>query len=323
MDVIAAKYLPLLNSKFDEVFNTIAPQTLYSPAHYALTLGGKRMRPLLCLMAAELFNPNYAVALPQAVGLELFHTFTLVHDDIMDAAPLRRNQPTVFTKWSTNTAILSGDAMFAFAYQHIAQCNPVILPQVLEAFNKAAIGVCEGQQYDMDFAVSDTVTLPLYITMISQKTAVLVAAALQIGALVGGASAEQAEHLYDFGLNMGIAFQLQDDILDLYGDADKVGKQVGGDILENKKTVLYLKALELASPEAREELIDWYSGPTYNAPEKLAAVTAIFNGCGVLTEAQILKNEYQQKALAALNNLQGLNTNTLLALANKLLVRQH
>lgn len=298
------------------------PPGLYEPVNYTIALGGKRLRPALCMLAARCFGSDANVALHPALGIELFHNFTLLHDDIMDQAPLRRGQSTVYIKWNTNTAILSGDAMFVLAYEQIAQTNPAVLKDVLTCFNKTALEVCEGQQFDLDFEVLDKVAIADYIHMITLKTAVLLAASLKIGALAGGANANQAEHLYQFGLNLGIAFQLHDDILDVFGEPDKVGKQPGGDIIANKKTFLYLKSLELADTETREELIDWYSGPTYNADEKVATVKALFDKCGVLTHAQAEQTQYYNIALEHLAALENVDTLPLKDFAEALMERE-
>lgn len=298
------------------------PVGLYEPIDYTVKLGGKRLRPALCMLASRIYCGDAHRALHPALGIELFHNFTLLHDDIMDDAPLRRGEPTVFVKWNTNTAILSGDAMFTLAYDEIAKVEPTLLREVFTTFNKTALEVCEGQQYDLDFEVLDTVSINDYIHMITLKTAVLLAASLKIGALVGGATTEQADHLYQFGLNLGIAFQLHDDILDVFGEPDKVGKQPGGDIIANKKTFLYLKSLELAELEAREELIDWYSGPTYNVEEKVTKVKSLFEQAGVLAQAEAEKMRYYNEALSHLDALGAVDTATLKVFAEALMNRE-
>lgn len=298
------------------------PEGLYEPIAYTISLGGKRLRPALCMLASRIFCGDAAKALHPALGIELFHNFTLLHDDIMDDAPLRRGKQTVFVKWNTNTAILSGDAMFTLAYEEIAKVDAAILKEVFTTFNKTALEVCEGQQYDLDFEVLDTVAIDDYIHMITLKTAVLLAASLKIGAITGGATAAQADHLYQFGLNLGIAFQLHDDILDVFGEPEKVGKQAGGDIIANKKTFLYLKSLELAGPESREELIDWYSGPTYNVEEKVAKVKSLFEGANVLHHAEAEKTRYYDIALKHLDELGNVDTLTLRAFAEALMNRE-
>ena len=222
------------------------PKELYEPIAYIMSLGGKRLRPVLVFIATDMFDGDAAKALHPALAIELFHNFTLVHDDLMDKAPLRRNQPTVHEKWNNNIAILSGDAMMVRAYQELCLADPSMLPQLLEIFSDTAVKVCEGQQYDMNYESMTKVSIQQYIKMIELKTAVLLGGALKIGAVIGGAREEDAQRLYDFGKHIGIAFQLQDDILDVYADAAKFGKQKGGDIIANKKTYLLLKAIEMA-----------------------------------------------------------------------------
>jgi len=257
------------------------PVDLYAPVRYMFSLGGKRMRPVLVLLGCRLFRDDVRPAIGPALAVEVFHNFTLLHDDIMDNAPLRRGRPTVHCKWSTNVAILSGDAMMVLAYEALARTEPTILPELLPLFNATALEICEGQQFDMEFEQRDDVTIAEYEEMIRLKTAVLLAASLKMGALVGGASAEQAQHLYAFGLNAGIAFQLQDDILDVFGDSGKVGKQKGGDIISDKKTYLLLKAIEMAQDADREELHHWVGNNDAQAEDKVLAVTSIYDRLGI------------------------------------------
>ena len=228
------------------------PESLYNPVNYILNLGGKRLRPVLTLMTADIFDADYNNALNAALSIEVFHNFSLIHDDIMDDAPLRRGQPTVHEKWDINTGILSGDAMLIIAYQLFETYEAETFQKLAKLFSKTALEVCEGQQYDMDFENRDDVTIAEYLKMIEYKTAVLVGAAMQMGAIVANASADDQQHIYNFGKNLGIAFQLQDDYLDAFGDPETFGKQVGGDIIENKKTYLYLKTLEFS--DADEQL---------------------------------------------------------------------
>ncbi|MEL0145621.1 MAG: polyprenyl synthetase family protein, partial [Schleiferiaceae bacterium] len=225
----------LFQKEIDALQLGSAPEKLYDPMHYIMNLGGKRLRPVLALMGAGLYG-DPSKAMPQAMAIELFHNFSLIHDDIMDAAPLRRGQETVHIKWDENIGILSGDGMLVKAYQYVAQCSPELLPEVLATFSQTALEVCEGQQMDMDFETMDQVPLDTYIKMIQFKTSVLLGCAMKIGALVGGATKEDAEALYEFALLLGTSFQIKDDYLDVYGDPEKFGKQVGGDILSNKKT---------------------------------------------------------------------------------------
>ena len=276
------------------------PRELYEPCDYMLALGGKRLRPAMLLMAYELFHDNVEQALPAAWAVELFHNFTLMHDDIMDAAPLRRGQPTVHTRWNTTTGILSGDVMLIHAYRHLARFDDsVIVADLIDTFNRVAIEVCEGQQYDVNFETRQNVTLPEYIRMIELKTAVLLGGALEMGAMCARAHHEQALHLYEFGRLAGIAFQIQDDLLDTYGDPEKFGKQVGGDILQNKKTFLVLKTLELASEDDRHELEYWMQTGA-DKPVKISAVRAIFDRNGIPELVFAEKQRYQEEAFGHL-----------------------
>lgn len=262
------------------------PKNLYEPIEYILRLGGKRMRPVLTLMAAEVFNTDYKVALPAAMAVEVFHNFSLVHDDIMDDAPLRRGQVTVHEKWNLNTGILSGDTMLILAYQYFEQYEPAVFRDLAKLFSKTALEVCEGQQWDVDFETRKDVTIPEYLKMIEYKTAVLVAAAMKMGAIVAKSSEKDGDLIYDFGLNLGLAFQLQDDYLDAFGDPETFGKQVGGDIIENKKTYLYLKALEFSSPEKASELEQLFSLQLEDNSEKIETAKAIFNESGASKATQ-------------------------------------
>ena len=269
------------------------PVELYEPVNYILSLGGKRLRPLLVLMGCELFDENIEKALAAAMAVEIFHNFTLLHDDIMDAAPLRRGQPTVHQKYGINTGILSGDVMMIHAYRFLEQeTDPKIMPRLLQIFNKMAIEVCEGQQYDMVFENRKDVTIEQYIRMIELKTSVLIAAAFQMGALIGGSTEEVAEHLYEFGRNVGIAFQIQDDILDTFGDPEKFGKKVGGDIIQNKKTFLVLKSHELGNATQLNDLQAFMNTTTENEEEKIKAVRYIFEAVGVRAAAEAEMNNY-------------------------------
>jgi geranylgeranyl diphosphate synthase type II len=297
-----------LREAFEEVLSKFTlpsePESLYLPIEYTINNGGKRMRPLLVLLGCKLFNDDLKNAVHPALGIELFHNFTLVHDDIMDNAPLRRGNPTVHEKWNDNVAILSGDAIFIKAYQELIQTRAEVLPQTLEIFNRTALEICEGQQLDMEFESRENVSIADYIHMITNKTAVLLGCSLQVGALIGGASEKQSQLLYEFGLNAGIAFQLQDDILDVFGESQKVGKQKGGDIIANKKTFLLLKALELANGEDNSELNKWLDRSNADN-EKVAAVTAIYNELNVreLAEAEMWK--YFNKGLQSLSQVEG------------------
>jgi geranylgeranyl diphosphate synthase type II len=301
------------------------PKELYEPIAYLMSLGGKRLRPALVLMATDLFGGNVKDALAPALAVELFHNFTLMHDDIMDKAPLRRGKPTVHAKWSESVAILSGDVMFVKAYKMMIQVRPEILADVLEVFNATAIGVCEGQQIDMNFEDRNVVEVDEYLEMIRLKTAVLVGGALKIGALIGDASKQEADSLYQFGENLGIAFQLQDDILDVYGDPLKFGKQVGGDIISNKKTFLLIKALELAKGDDLTELKNWIAKKDFNAEEKVNAVRNIYDKIGIKDLSKNLMQSYAQQALDNLDKINASkeNKSILLDFADMLVKREH
>lgn len=279
------------------------PKNLYQPIEYILQLGGKRIRPVLTLIAADIFSGDYKKALPAALAVEVFHNFTLVHDDIMDDAPLRRGHETVHEKWDINTGILSGDAMLILAYQHFENYEPEVFQKLAQLFSKTALEVCDGQQLDVDFETRNDVTIDEYIKMITLKTSVLVAAALKMGAIVAKADEKEAQHLYNYGLNLGIAFQLQDDYLDTYGDPETFGKQVGGDIIENKKTYLYLKALEVANNADRENLIALYNEKQKNITEKISTVSAIFSKNNIPNYTHELIEYYTNKSFESLTLL--------------------
>ena len=278
------------------------PANLYEPIHYILQIGGKRLRPVLTLMTCELFNGNVKQAYDAALGIEIFHNFTLVHDDIMDSAPIRRGFETVHKKWGVNTGILSGDAMMIVAYQSFENYEPVVYKKLMKLFSKTALEVCEGQQLDIDFETRDDVTIDEYIQMITYKTSVLVAAAMKMGAIIAEVEAFETELIYDFGLNIGIAFQLQDDYLDTFGDEAQFGKQIGGDISENKKTFLYLKAIEVCENIDKDKLRILYKS-TSNSEHKINEVTQIFknNNIPEITVQEI--ESYTNKAFEFLDKL--------------------
>ena len=291
--------------KLEKEYLPARPANLYDPIKYTLSLGGKRMRPLLVMIGCDLFDGNTEEALPAAIAVELFHNFTLIHDDIMDNAPLRRNKQTVHEKWNNSVAILGGDAMMVKAYEYLAKSKPELLPEILKVFNSTALKVCEGQQLDMDYEKQNVVGSVQYLNMITLKTAVLLAGSLKIGAITGGARNEDAERLYEFGKNIGIAFQLQDDILDVYADAEKFGKQKGGDIISNKKTFLLIKALELSNLNSykKEELLQWIHAPQFIPKEKVEAVTEIYNFLNVKKIAEAEMDKYYQSALQYLQKI--------------------
>ncbi len=279
------------------------PSRLYGPIRYILSLGGKRTRPLLVLLACEMHGTPYAKALKPALAVEVFHNFTLMHDDIMDKAPLRRGNATVHEKWDSNVAILSGDAMMVKAYGLLLETPHALLPQVLALFNKCALEVCEGQQLDMDFEALSSVSEAQYIEMIRLKTAVLLGTSLELGALLGGATNANAAALREFGISLGIAFQLKDDLLDAFGDQEKTGKQVGGDILANKKTFLLVKALALATDGLKNALLGWLNNSAAGPLEKIRAVKEIYAQLGIEQLARLEIDRYFQHGLALLEAL--------------------
>jgi geranylgeranyl diphosphate synthase type II len=282
---------------------TREPVNLYEPITYILGLGGKRLRPVLVLMATEVFGKDYKEALDAALAIEVFHNFSLVHDDIMDDAPLRRGKETVHEKWDINTGILSGDAMLINAYQLFENYEGETFRELAKLFSKTAIEVCEGQQYDVDFETRDDVTIAEYLKMIEFKTAVLVAAALKMGGIVAHASIEDQNKMYEFGRNLGIAFQLQDDYLDAFGDPKTFGKQVGGDIIENKKTFLYLKALENGTSVQKKELSDLFSIHPKDSTTKIETIKNIFQESGSAERTQTEIEKYTEKAFDVLESL--------------------
>ncbi len=313
-----------LSAAFEQRFSTsmpfaAAPATLYDPCRYFLQLGGKRVRPVLCLMANELFNEINEDAWHAAFAIELFHNFTLVHDDIMDKAPLRRGQATIHEKYGLTSGILCGDVINVHAYEQLAAIKEHLHP-VLRAFNKTAMEVCEGQQLDMDFEQRNDVTIDEYLHMITLKTSVLLACSLKLGAITGGALGDNANKLYAFGMNMGIAFQLQDDYLDAHGDAARLGKQNGGDILANKKTYLLLKALERADAAQRKDIESLLQS---NGEGKVAAMLALYSATGADKECLDAAATYSQRAFDCLDDvaIQAKRKQPLMELASYLLQR--
>jgi geranylgeranyl diphosphate synthase type II len=300
------------------------PKGLYDPIAYILELGGKRLRPCLVLAACEACKHSYGEAEKAALAVELFHNFTLIHDDIMDEAPLRRGKATVHSKWNLNTGILSGDAMLILAYQQFAYYNPGLQAELMALFSKTALEVCEGQEYDVAFEQLAAVSEGAYLKMIQFKTAVLVAAALKMGALIGSADAESAELFYDFGIALGTAFQIQDDYLDAFGDPETFGKQVGGDILENKKTYLVIKLQELGSIEQRKTLDHWFGTNADTASEeKVTVVKRLFAESGAAEATKKAVHAYTKESQHILSSLEkrGIKTNTLAAFSEALLLR--
>jgi geranylgeranyl diphosphate synthase type II len=295
-----SEYQDLISRHFESIKYQKEPNNLYEPIRYILSLGGKRLRPVLTLMATEVFDVDCQKALAAATAVEVFHNFSLIHDDIMDDAPLRRGNETVHEKWNINTGILSGDAMLILAYQYFEAYEPKIFQELAKLFSKTALEVCEGQQYDVDFETRDDVIIPEYLKMIEYKTAVLVAAAMKMGAIVAETTEENKNLIYDFGLNLGLAFQLQDDYLDAFGNPETFGKQVGGDIIENKKTYLYLKAMEFASVNEKEQLLHLFSFQSSENTDKINSVKGIFNQTGASAATQKAIENYTFKALETL-----------------------
>lgn len=296
-------YKSIIADYIDSIEIDKKPDELYQPIRYILSLGGKQIRPILTLFAAEIFGSGPQKAIYAATAIELFHNFSLIHDDIMDEAPLRRGKETVHHRWDTNTGILSGDAMLILAYQYFENYEPVIFRELAMLFSKTALEVCEGQQLDINFETRDDVSIEEYITMIDYKTAVLVGAALEMGAIVAETSDKNRQDIYDFGRYLGIAFQLQDDYLDAFGDSDTFGKQVGGDILENKKTFLYLRALIKGNEAERKELQEWFSTTDNNGEEKINRSKAIFENTKATDDIQAEIRKYTDKAIEILERL--------------------
>lgn len=299
------------------------PSELYDPIIYTMYLGGKRLRPSVTLMACDIFNGKIEEAVDAALGLETFHNFTLLHDDIMDEAPIRRGAPTVYKKWDANRAILSGDTMMVLAYDFLLNSPRDLLKELFTIFNKVGKEVCEGQQYDMNFEKADDVSIEEYLEMIRLKTAVLIGGSMKVGAIIARASEEECQHIYDFGENIGMAFQLQDDLLDAFGVTSVFGKSTGGDIRANKKTYLYLKALEIANEEDRTALKDHYTSYPEDASEKVVSVLAIFEKYNIHQLTRDLMEEYYQKAMLCLKelNLNQEKNKVLIGLADTLMKR--
>lgn len=320
----ASELLDIVKGHIAGLQFTRTPKGLYDPVSYVLSLGGKRIRPVLMLMAYNLYREDVKSILQPATGIEVYHNYTLLHDDLMDRADMRRGKATVHKVWNDNVAILSGDAMLVLAYQFMAQCASEKLKDVMDLFSLTALEICEGQQLDMEFEQRKEVKEDEYIEMIRLKTSVLLAASLKIGAILGGASKEDADALYDFGVNLGLAFQLKDDLLDVYGDPLRFGKNIGGDILCNKKTYLVIKAFEHANTDQEALLNDWFTRETFDPQEKIAAVTCLYNEIGVkaLCENRIV--EYSKRASESLNrvNVPAENKQELETMMNELMHRE-
>lgn len=295
------QYVEIASRAIAEIKYPASPAQLCEPIAYTMALGGKRLRPVLTLMACDAFCGDYTRALHQAVGIELYHNFTLLHDDVMDKADMRRGKPTVHVKWNENVAILSGDAMLTMASQHVADADNAHLKAAIYLFNKTAMEVYDGQQYDMDFESRMDVSEQEYIEMIRLKTSVLLGCACKMGAIMADASPADAEAIYQYGMNLGVAFQLQDDILDVYGDPASFGKSIGGDIMNNKKTFMLINAVNRAIGADREELLGWINAENPDRNAKVSAVTAIYDRIGIRTIAEEAMNRYNDLALATID----------------------
>ena len=307
-------YKQFFEIALENSYSTSPPAALYQPIYYLLNLGGKRLRPILTLMAADIFGNNHRKAIDAALAVEIFHNFTLMHDDIMDSAPLRRGSATVHNKWNTNTAILSGDAMMILAYQALESYKDPLFRKLNSLFSKTAIEVCKGQQYDLDFETQLEVTQGDYLEMIRLKTAVLVGCSLEMGALIGGANQADSKNLYDFGVLLGIAFQIQDDYLDAYANPESFGKQLSGDIIENKKTILYHQAMENGSSKEKTALRNWFSTEVKekDVSKKINAVKSLFDKTGASDASKALVIKYTQAAFEKLDILDTSDNNKII-----------
>ena len=314
----------IINKQLASLVFKHGPSELYEPVKYILSIGGKRIRPAMVLMACGLFSKKVSRAARCALAIEVFHNFTLLHDDIMDNSSLRRNKPTVHEKWNRNRAILSGDAMSILSYRLIGECPSETIPDVLPLFTDTALKVCEGQQYDMNFETRNDISVDDYIKMITLKTSVLIAASLKLGAMLGGASHSDSDLMYEFGKNIGIAFQLRDDILDAYGDTKKFGKKIGSDIVANKKTYLLLKAFELADEQSRKKLITLISENQADNEQKIGEVIRIFDMLGIREKAETRSWEFYNTGIQAFNlvNVKDSRKKALRDLARKLMERE-
>ena len=315
-------YLSFIETELNQLDLPSSPKNLYDPIHYFMKIGGKRIRPILTLLAAEYFGETKENALPAAIAVELFHNFSLMHDDIMDVAPIRRGKATIHEKWNTNIAILSGDVLFVKAYQQLAKQSQEQLYDLINLFNKTAIEVCEGQQMDMDFEQQTAVSTEEYIEMIRLKTSVLLGCALQFGAIIAGASKHNQALIYQYGINLGIAFQIQDDLLDLYGKQEQVGKQIGGDIIANKKTLLCILADELADEPNKHRLAEMYAEKDHST--KILLARHIFENLGVYEHCHKQKEIYYLKAMEALETIDySPNKSLLVSLSDYLFNREY
>ncbi|MGL4851674.1 MAG: polyprenyl synthetase family protein [Phocaeicola sp.] len=303
MSIPASQLLQEVNTYLQNMAYTRAPLQLYAPIEYVFKLGGKRIRPLLTLLAYNLYKENVTAILPQALAIETYHNHTLLHDDLMDHADVRRGKPTVHKIWNENTAILSGDAMLLLSYRLLGQCSATYLPAVMNLFTETNIQICEGQQWDMEFEGRNDVTVSEYLEMIRLKTSVLVAASLKMGAILADAPQSEAEALYQFGIQMGLGFQLQDDYLDVYGNPELFGKNIGGDILSNKKTFMLITALTRCNEEQRNELMSWITAVDFQPEEKIAAVTALYNALGIKELCKVEIEGYYNRGFEILGSI--------------------
>lgn len=303
MSFSASQLLDKVNEYLSTMPYVREPKGLYAPIEYVLSLGGKRIRPVLMLLAYNLYKEDVDSIMSQAAGIETYHNYTLLHDDLMDRADIRRNKPTVHKVWDENTAILSGDAMLVLAYQLMAACPESHLKRVMEVYSNTALEICEGQQWDLEFETRNDVTVAEYIEMIRLKTSVLLSCALKIGAILGDASEQDARKLYDFGIQMGLAFQLQDDFLDVYGDPEVFGKNIGGDILCNKKTFMLINAMTLGDEQQKKELDKWISCVDFCPEEKIKSVTQLYNQIGIGQFCEDKINEYYTRGLSLLDEV--------------------
>ncbi len=297
----------IINNTISKINFADDPAELFDPIRYTLLTGGKRLRPALVLMSCELFSGKIDEAIMPALGIEMFHNFTLLHDDIMDKSPIRRNKPTIHKKWNENIAILSGDVMSILSYKYITKCNKEILPSVIDLFNQTAIMVCKGQQYDMNFETLQTVTVNEYLNMIELKTSVLIAASIKLGAILGGANQVDINHMYNFGCNLGMAFQIQDDLLDVYGDLKVFGKKPGCDIIANKKTYLLVKALEIASSEQKVRIYNQLKKKDLDPDEKIKSILSVYNELNIKDISIELIKEYLSKSKSNLEKVSSEN----------------
>ncbi|MBE9511477.1 MAG: polyprenyl synthetase family protein [Bacteroidetes bacterium] len=293
----------IINNTISKINLSDGPAELFDPIKYTLSTGGKRLRPALVLMSCELFSGKIDKAIMPALGIEMFHNFTLLHDDIMDKSLIRRNKPTVHKKWNENIAILSGDVMSILSYKYITKCNEEILPSVIDLFNQTAIMVCKGQQHDMNFEALQTVTVDEYLNMIELKTSVLIAASIKLGALIGGANQTDTNLMYNFGKNLGMAFQIQDDMLDVYGVLKNFGKKPGGDIIANKKTYLLVKALEIASSEQKTRIYNQLKKKDFDPDEKISSILSVYNKLNIKDITEGLIKEYLSKSKSELEKV--------------------